>query len=30
MRKEFEVLIVNEENRDELPEKIANRFREMR
>lgn len=29
MRKEFEVLMVNEENRDELPEKIASRFREM-
>ena len=29
MRKEFEVLLVDEENRDELPEKIANRFREM-
>ena len=29
MRKEFEVLMVDEENRDELPEKIANRFREM-
>ena len=30
MRKEFEVLMVNEENRNELPGKIANRFREMR
>jgi nucleoside-triphosphatase len=29
MRKEFEVLMVDEENRDELPEKIATRFREM-
>jgi nucleoside-triphosphatase len=29
MRKEFEVLMVDGENRDELPEKIANRFREM-
>lgn len=27
MRKEFEVLIVNEENRDELPEKIFARLR---
>ena len=28
MRKEFEVLVVNEENRDELPEKIFARLRE--
>ncbi|AKB12413.1 nucleoside-triphosphatase [Methanosarcina thermophila] len=30
MRKEFEVFTVDEENRDELPEKIINRFMEMR
>ena len=29
MRKELEVLTVNEENRDGLPEEVANRFREM-
>lgn len=30
MRREFEVLVINEENRDGLPGKIANRFREMK
>ena len=29
MRKEFEVLTVDEENRDKLPEKIINSFMEM-